>query len=432
MGVNLPIRYLIVSSIRQADAQIKNRDFQNLMGRAGRAGMHTEGLVVFADPRSFDGRKNLKDRWRFRDSVSLLDPELAEDTTSALLALLNPIEVGRQGLVLEIEAGPLLDLLYDTELSAREAWAFGLERQYGKDGARAKGLLAELKRRRNVMVAVESFLMANRGTGSLAEYKLLVEAWAKETLAYSLADDTQKVGLLTLFERVADHVNSIEPNTERQGNFAKTLLGVEAAQRIDEWVGGRRDVLLALQTTKEWLDIVWELLVAEVDDKFFSDVEPRGFTAEVVKGWIEGKPYKTLLEQIRTQKATKPHGDMRWKLTDDDVLEFLESTLGFRGALVVAAVGQSLFGGAGTDSEEAKPFNLFQKSLKYGLPDWLAISAFERGFSDREVALKISAALLADGYPFSHIGAALRESKSVVAKALKDLPSYFEEVLESL
>lgn len=431
-GVNLPIRYLIVSSTRQADAQIKNRDFQNLMGRAGRAGMHTEGLVVFADPRSFDGRKNVKERWRFRDSVSLLDPELAEDTTSALLALLRPIEVGRQGLVLELEAGSLLDLLYDTDLSAREAWAFGLERQYGKDGAPAKGLLAELKRRRNVIVAVESFMMANRGTGSLAEYKLLVEAWAKKTLAYSLADDTQKVGLLTLFERVADHVNLIEPSTERQGNFAKTLLGVDAAQRIDEWVGGRRDVLLALQTSMEWLDIVWELLVAEVDDKFFSDVEPRRFTAEVVKGWVEGKPYKTLLEHIRTQKATKPHGDVRWKLTDDDVLEFLESTLGFRGALVVAAVGQSLFGGAGTDSEEAKPFNLFQKSLKYGLPDWLAISAFERGFSDREVALKISAALLVDGYPFSHIGAALRESKTVIAKVLKDFPSYFEEVLESL
>jgi hypothetical protein len=66
------------------------------------------------------------------------------------------------------------------------------------------------------------------------------------------------------------------------------------------------------------------------------------------------------------------------------------------------------------------------------LPDWLAISAFERGFSDREVALKISAALLADGYPFAHIGAALRESKTVVGKVLKDLPSYFEEVLESL
>lgn len=96
--------------------------------------------------------------------------------------------------------------------------------------------------------------MANRGTGALAKYRRLVAAWAKETLAYSLADDTQKVGLLTLFERVADHVNSIEPSTERQGNFAKTLLGVDAAQRIDEWVDGRRDVLLALQTTTEWLD----------------------------------------------------------------------------------------------------------------------------------------------------------------------------------
>lgn len=431
-GVNLPIRYLIVSSTRQADAQIKNRDFQNLMGRAGRAGMHTEGLVVFADPRSFDRRRHAKESWRFRDSVSLLKPELAEETTSALLALLSPIEMGGPDVLLSLEAGTLLDLLYDTDLSSREEWAFQLELQYGKDRVSAKRLLAELKRRRNLIVAVESFLMANRGTGQWAEFKLFVRVLAKETLAYSLADDTQKIGLLTLFDRVAEHVDSIEPSTERQGNFAKTLLGVDAAQRIDEWVSSRRDVLLSVQTTIEWLDIVWELFVAEVDDKFFSDIEPRGFTKEVVKGWVEGKPYKILLEHIRIQKATKPYGDRRRKLTDDDVLEFLESTLGFRGALVVMAVGQSLFGGAGNDSEEAKSFNLFQKSLKYGLPDSLTISAFECGFSDREVALKVSAALLADGYPFSHIGAALRESKPVIANVLKDLPSYFEEVLESL
>ena len=39
-GVNLPIRYLIVSGVYQGREKIKVRDFQNLIGRAGRAG-HT-------------------------------------------------------------------------------------------------------------------------------------------------------------------------------------------------------------------------------------------------------------------------------------------------------------------------------------------------------------------------------------------------------
>ncbi|MHB1371287.1 MAG: helicase-related protein, partial [Pseudomonadaceae bacterium] len=53
-GVNLPIRYLIVTSVYQGMERIKVRDFHNLIGRAGRAGMHTEGSILFADPVVYD------------------------------------------------------------------------------------------------------------------------------------------------------------------------------------------------------------------------------------------------------------------------------------------------------------------------------------------------------------------------------------------
>lgn len=431
-GVNLPIRYLIVSTTWQTGAQIKNRDFQNLIGRAGRAGMHTEGLVIFADPRSFDGRNNKRTSWRFKNSKALLDSGLAEDTTSALLALLSPFHGGKDGQGVPLEAEHILDLLYRAGASEREAWAEELERKHGKELLPAKELLFELKYRRSVIVAVESFLMANRGTSSFEEYKLIVEAWAKETLAYSLADDAQKAGLLALFARVADYIHSIEPSAKRQDGFAKTLLGIDSAQRIDMWVASQRDALLALQTTIEWLDIVWEIVIKEVDNIFFTEVKPSGFTLEIVKGWIEGEAYKTLLAYTQSQDATKPYGDKRRKLNDDDILDFLESTLGFQCALVIAAIGQSLFDDLSPDGEEAKSFNLFQKSLKYGLPDQLAISVFESGFSDREVASKIRNALLAVGYPYAYIGPALRESKPVIKEVLNELPSYFLGVLESL
>jgi superfamily II DNA/RNA helicase len=49
-GVNFPIKYLIVTSVQQGLDRISVRDFHNLMGRAGRAGMHTEGSVIFSSP----------------------------------------------------------------------------------------------------------------------------------------------------------------------------------------------------------------------------------------------------------------------------------------------------------------------------------------------------------------------------------------------
>lgn len=430
-GVNLPIRYLIVSSIWQTSSRIKNRDFQNLMGRAGRAGMHTEGLVVFADPRCFDGKSLKKERWRFKDSVGLLNPDLAEDTTSALLALLEPLEV-KKGIFISIQADVLVDLFYKSDTAKREEWALSLEKEYGAEVVTVKEVLIELKRRKKRAHVVESFLMANRGLSSFDEYKQLVNELARQTLAYSLADETQKRGLQLLFESVAEYVHVIEPSPKRQAAFAKTLLGVDAARRIDEWVEERRDDLLALETTIEWLDAVWALFATEVDDKFFLDLRPAGFTADVVRAWIEGESYKVLLHYVKSQKATKPFGDNRRAVTDDDLLDFLESTLGYECALVVAAVGQSLFQEFDVDDERLKPFQLFQKSLKYGLPDRLAISAFEQGFSDREVAIKIREGLQGVGYPFAYLSAALKESREVIGGVLKEFPSYFEEVLESL
>ncbi len=62
-GVNLPIRYLIVTTTRQGGEEIKVRDFHNLIGRAGRSGLHTEGSVIFANPAVYDERLGADSKW---------------------------------------------------------------------------------------------------------------------------------------------------------------------------------------------------------------------------------------------------------------------------------------------------------------------------------------------------------------------------------
>ncbi len=61
-GVNLPLRYLIVTTDRQGREKIRTRDFHNLIGRAGRAGMYTEGTVIFSNPDIFDKRIAITER----------------------------------------------------------------------------------------------------------------------------------------------------------------------------------------------------------------------------------------------------------------------------------------------------------------------------------------------------------------------------------
>ena len=77
-GVNLPIRYLIICNNRQAGEKIKTRDFYNLIGRTGRAGLYTEGSILFSDPKIFDFRYSTAEKWRWEETKELIK-ELRKD-----------------------------------------------------------------------------------------------------------------------------------------------------------------------------------------------------------------------------------------------------------------------------------------------------------------------------------------------------------------
>ncbi|HGR7306880.1 TPA: helicase-related protein, partial [Streptococcus pneumoniae] len=64
-GVNLPIKYLIISSVYQAGDAIKVRDFQNLIGRAGRAGKYTEGTIILTEPNIYKSPKNKRKKQNY-------------------------------------------------------------------------------------------------------------------------------------------------------------------------------------------------------------------------------------------------------------------------------------------------------------------------------------------------------------------------------
>jgi hypothetical protein len=95
-GVNFPIRYLIVTTTQQGKEKIKVRDFHNLMGRAGRAGMHTEGSIIFSAPLIFDQRRSQDGRWRWNATKNLLDPAQAEPSRSSILDFFDEYEQSRR------------------------------------------------------------------------------------------------------------------------------------------------------------------------------------------------------------------------------------------------------------------------------------------------------------------------------------------------
>lgn len=91
-GVNLPIRYLIISNIYQGKDRIRVRDFQNLIGRAGRAGIYTEGTIILLEIKVYNSRKDPYQNWKWNNYKQLLSSSQAEACTSTLLSWLRADE----------------------------------------------------------------------------------------------------------------------------------------------------------------------------------------------------------------------------------------------------------------------------------------------------------------------------------------------------
>lgn len=429
-GVNLPIRYLIVSGVNQGAERIKTRDFQNLIGRAGRAGMHTEGLVIFADPKVIDNRQ--RERWRLDAAVGLLKPENSEETSSSLLELLAPIPSPDGRYALPVPTTEVLQAYFKRGEDLL-AWAKEMADAHHRLGFEQRSLTREISRRQTLLSALESYLMANRGVDSFEAVLPRVRVLAASTLAHSLADEATKTLLVHLFELSATHIERLVPEPARQTTYAKTLLGAFDSTTVESWVLERAEALRALATTDDWLQAVWPLLGSVVDDKLLTGMEPAGMAMNLAQGWMRGMSYRQLSDVARDADATKPWGEEgRRRLTEADVLQYLEGCLGFDCPLVVAAVGQFLFGATGLNTEEAGTLNEFQKSLTYGLPSKLAVSIFESGLADRHIAQEVAMDVWLDGYEGSHFSGALAEHRQVVENVLTKYPSYFGAVLDSL
>jgi POLQ-like helicase len=427
-GVNLPIRYLIVSGIRQTAEKIKVRDFQNLVGRAGRSGMHTEGLIIFSDPQIYDKRK--EEPWKFRESVELLSPLQSEAATSSLLGLIGSFWTSDHRGELHLPIDRLCELLFAGEDRWR-SWAENIVRVNPRHRLDVDELIEELKRRRRLILVIESYLMANRGANSIEEFKAAAEVLASATLAHYLGTEEQRLAIRILFRTVAEYIHQQAPSTEKQAIYSKTLLDVKKAKIIENWVADNRDVLLSLKTNEDWLSAIWSLFSSLSDDKFFHRVLPEYLPNQLTLQWLQGSAYHALVDYAKSEHGTKPWGTTRSSLTENDIIDFFEGTLGFDCSLMVAAVAQFLFGENNILGEASAPLILFQKSLKYGLPDLQSISCYEYGFTDRVVAQHLCASVRLEGYTDNFFEPAVEMYRDRIEDILKDYPSYFGSVLAS-
>jgi POLQ-like helicase len=372
-GVNLPIKYLIVSGVFQGQRRISTRDFHNLLGRAGRSGKHTEGSIIFTDTELFDERKSTK-RWHWNEMSNLLDPSRSEQCTSSLLTLAQPFMDD------PFNVDPI-KFIKDPdkyqELCKKAADSKGLDISI---------LLMQMQERKGYIKSIESYLLAHASDEVDIDEEKLAQL-CSHTFAFSLATTDEKKKLAEVFRFVALTVNAIEPR--RRPIYGKALLGIEELHFIEEWISENLNRLNEQSDILAVLDIIWPVLMMLASDNNLKKLIGEDAGLFIARLWCSGISYYEILSQVKLKGIKFKAGQQVREITIENILEICDSSLSYDAMLVVGACADLL---PPTD-ELANLENLIrhlQASIKIGLQGNLDVWLYSHGLADRVVAAEIA------------------------------------------
>lgn len=431
-GVNLPIRYLIVASINQDKEFIKVRDFHNLIGRAGRAGMYTEGSILFADPRIYDARRTFYGKLNWNRVKVLLDPRESEPCGSNLLSIFDPIWSDDKKTLIHMEP---LDFIkwYIIEPDQVPHLADRITKQLDDKKFSRDGVKQQIDWRMNLIGAIESFLLSHWDNTESVFSDAAVIRLAEGTLAFRLANDQQKEYIRELFIALARNIATKVTDPRRRKIYGRTLYGVQDAQVIEGWVQTNTARLLSIGNETDVLDLVWPLLTQQISDGIFTKFNQPAVLKEIAHGWISGKPFCALLKIIRERKARKKCKTKWGNFNIDDVVNVCEGVLAYDGTLIVSAVCEFIETLNEEDAiDSVSHLQLFQKRLKYGLPTETTVALYELGFSDRVVAQDIASFLNLKATQKQELVRALKNERNRAYTVIEKYPSYFQHRMTEL
>jgi POLQ-like helicase len=426
-GVNLPIRYLIFTNIYQAGERISVRDFQNLIGRAGRSGLQTEGTILFADPEVYDKKNHRREGWRFRSVTELFDSTRSEPCTSSLLSIFDPIQNVEQSRHYGgNEIIRILESFYQDESSLNTLVTDG--RQYGFE---EKNLRAQLKYKIKIASAVEGQLMASLSSVE-SETRIIVSAeLARKTYAYHLASLEQKELLERLFILICKNIDSKVESDSKKTSYSRTLLGLAEMIEIDAWINGNTQAIVLAEDNNAIFIVLYPIIEKFIGGANLKKIFPEGQRVRIAEMWINGIPYNEILDGILENGSYQQAGTQRRRLSVSHIVEVCDGELAFDGMLVLGAIAElleshALFG----DTTFPDSIRKLQKRIKYGLSTDLAVRIFELGFSDRIIASDI-ADYLSDENIATNImlKEKLVEHSEEVQGIVDRFPSYFSDVL---
>jgi hypothetical protein len=421
-GVNLPIRYLIVTGVYQGGDRILVRDFHNLIGRAGRAGMHTEGSIIFADTKVFDKKRQVRERWRWRTAKELLDFANSEPSSSSISAIFQPFEFGQPTRTITIDVNLLHTLVFDDETTVESNVTEIVAANPGVDARRFRRFLQD---RVKIVHGIASFLLAHLEFtgGGLAERAINL---AKNTLAYYLADEQQRTQIETVFQTVAERILEGAATEELRTTLRRSPLAPTTVNKLKSWLDANRPALAQSLSDGSLLATMSAVMLEYNRNSTITSLSDQSVMPLVIESWVTGAAFRAIF-QLLVDRNIRIGGNNRYP-TVEDAVALCENGLGYEGAMILATIADLA---EGDEGELPGALTWLQRQVKSGLTSTAALGFFEAGFADRVVAQTLANAFpnVADRQSARLV---VRNAAAQAREVITSYPAYFTSVLDEL
>ena len=419
-GVNIPIKYLFLTTFSLGTTSVQIRKMQNMVGRTARSGIHTEGSAIITDSSFYDNRMNWKSGggYRWDDCKKMFNYIHTEACVSSILLLVNDLYVDYENYFTSSVLTSYIADNYSNPLCFTNLIIIIQDgyREHINDNKKyeryAPGIESKVKELVHVIENIENYMCYIYNSCKNAEqFYDATEELVQQTFAYYLGSQEQKLTLSGLFKLIAKKiVSNVDPKNAPY--FAKSLYGLDVSSLVLQWVNEHLESLEGNSIDNLLTSIV--TLFSEL----FPDRARIGtdLLLEVLQLWIKGTPYKGIYRSIRE------------KLTINQIEKICASTLSFHLCFLIGNILDAI---SDRSEDLSGQLAILQKYIKYGVSSSFQICICENIFDDRILAKKLDEIFGQDYVSNLSFQDYISVRRRDILEILKHYPEYFSYKLRT-
>jgi hypothetical protein len=249
-GVNIPLKYLFLTTFTYGNSKMQIRKIQNLVGRTARSGLYTEGSTIVTDSWFHNNRSSFNGGgiYRWQECKKMFDYENAEACESSIMSLVNDIRIDYGNNYPGQALSSYLINNYGNEscfLNLQKIIRNYYKKIVSEDvfNKYSNSIDQKINQIKRVTETIENYLCyLYNSTQEINIFFETANKIAQSTFAYYLASDENKQILKTIFCLIAQKIVE-EIKLEKTVYFSKSLYGIEKSKKILLWVNQNIEII---------------------------------------------------------------------------------------------------------------------------------------------------------------------------------------------